>query len=86
YVVVNSADQLESTRQQQTIYLVALIVAASSTLACAFAVFTSTAAALRSSYVLHRRLRSVDDSTVVMTLDGNGYIPSTIASSPRPFL
>ncbi|PAV70623.1 hypothetical protein WR25_02032 [Diploscapter pachys] len=64
---LQAADIIRATSTQETIYQVALILAAGATLACVIATLCSTLCCLRSSYLLHHRATS-PGSTVVAPL------------------
>ncbi|CAI4229257.1 unnamed protein product [Auanema sp. JU1783] len=65
--LISLNDVLRPTPDQETIYEVALILAAGAALACVIATFCGVICSLRSSYILHHRSAS-PDSTVVAPL------------------
>ncbi|CAJ0583268.1 unnamed protein product, partial [Mesorhabditis spiculigera] len=70
YQLLHSQDIIRASTEQETIFQVAIILAAGATLACAVATFCGTICALRSSYILHHKSASTN-STVVAPLEEN---------------
>ncbi|KAI6243954.1 hypothetical protein M3Y99_00062800 [Aphelenchoides fujianensis] len=85
-VLIENEDFINSTRDQHTILIVALVLAATAVLACILAILCGVISILRSSYILHRRAAGSDTAAVVTLDDAYGLPPSTLASSPRAFV
>ncbi|KAI6191469.1 hypothetical protein M3Y97_00231500 [Aphelenchoides bicaudatus] len=83
-VLIENEDFLNSTRDQHTILIVALVLAATATLTCILALICGVISILRSSHIMHKRPHGSDSAQVIGIDDGYGF-SSTIASSPRPF-
>ncbi|CAD6187546.1 unnamed protein product [Caenorhabditis auriculariae] len=88
--LIQATDLLPTTSAQQTIYQVAIILAAGAALACVICTLCATICSLRSSYILHHRSTS-PDSTVVVPLNeeqfGSGSLhlgSSNIRTISRP--
>ncbi|KAI6205621.1 hypothetical protein M3Y94_00812700 [Aphelenchoides besseyi] len=84
-VLIENEDFISSTRDQHTILIVALVLAATAVLTCILAIICGVISILRSSYIMHRRSPGSDMAAVV-TLDDAYGLPSTLTSSPRPFV
>ncbi|TKR72416.1 hypothetical protein L596_019863 [Steinernema carpocapsae] len=74
-------DVLRATQTDQGFVIVALILAASATIACALATFCGTVCALRSSYLLHHRTSSIDSTMTTPIDEPYGTVRTTIPVS-----
>ncbi|UMM39700.1 hypothetical protein L5515_016633 [Caenorhabditis briggsae] len=74
---LQASDLLPTTETQQTIYQVAIILAAGAALACVICTVCAIICSLRSSYILHHRSTS-PDSTVVAPLGEEQFGSGTL--------
>ncbi|CAI5454872.1 unnamed protein product [Caenorhabditis angaria] len=74
---LQATDLIPTTETQQTIYQVAIILAAAAALACVICTICAIICSLRSSYILHHRSTS-PDSTVVAPLNEETYGSGTL--------
>ncbi|CAA88546.1 uncharacterized protein CELE_R07B1.9 [Caenorhabditis elegans] len=87
---LQASDLLPTTETQQTIYQVAIILAAGAALACVICTVCAIICSLRSSYILHHRSTS-PDSTVVAPLgeeqfgSGTLRVGTHMRTPSRPF-
>ncbi|CAD5229407.1 unnamed protein product [Bursaphelenchus okinawaensis] len=85
-ILLENEDFLNSSSDQHTILIVALVLAATAALCCVLCTFCGVISILRSSYIMHRR-HPGSESTAVAPLEDVPYaLNSTMTSSPMPFM
>uniref|UniRef100_A0A0N5B162 Lantibiotic ABC transporter permease n=1 Tax=Syphacia muris TaxID=451379 RepID=A0A0N5B162_9BILA len=78
--LLSANDVIRTNANQNTIYIVAVALAASASLACVLCTFFETISALRSSYILHYK-SSNSDSTVLAPLEESYGTMGTVLNS-----